>query len=397
MMTKRTWMKSSDCLSVTVLLMAVVAIAGCGGSSSVSYESVRVVDSEATGETRALFYNLRRLAPDHVLFGHQDDLAYGVDWWAEPGRSDVKDVAGAYPAVFGWELGHLENGAEANLDSVNFEQMKNWIREGYEAGSVITISWHMNNPVTGGSAWDRTRAVYAILPGGEKHELFISWLDRFAEFVGDLRSDGWLLSKGHPIPIVFRPYHEHTGSWFWWGGENVTPDEYKQLWRFTVDYLRDEKGLHNLLYAYSTDAVNTPEEYLEHYPGDDYVDVLGIDDYQALRTDSTITDMTRRLAMVVDLAEARDKIAALTETGLEGVPDDDWWTNRLLRAITADPKSQRIAWALVWRNANARTKPGHHFGPYAGHSSSADFVRFRESEIVMLADELPGLYRAGGK
>ena len=81
--------------------------------------------------------------------------------------------------------------------------------------------------------------------------------------------------------------------------------DYQALWRMTVEYLRDEKGLHNLLYVYSPDVFETEAEYLERYPGDAYVDVLGSDDYQALKTDSTVSDMTRRLGMVVRMAEAR--------------------------------------------------------------------------------------------
>ncbi|MDX1676122.1 MAG: hypothetical protein R3314_15105, partial [Longimicrobiales bacterium] len=57
-------------------------------------EAAELVDDRATPATRALFHELRRVAPDHVLFGHQDDLAYGVEWWAESGRSDVRDVTG---------------------------------------------------------------------------------------------------------------------------------------------------------------------------------------------------------------------------------------------------------------------------------------------------------------
>jgi mannan endo-1,4-beta-mannosidase len=138
------------------------------------------VDAHATAETRALFANLRRLAGTQIMFGHQDDLAYGHDWFAQPGaapagarapaRSDVKDVAGAYPAVYGWELGNLERGMPADLDGVDFARMRDWIVEGYRRGGVITLSWHMMNPATGGSAWDTAGAPLAtILPGGANH------------------------------------------------------------------------------------------------------------------------------------------------------------------------------------------------------------------------------------
>ncbi len=341
-----------------------------------------------------LYANLRSLAPDYVLFGHEDALAYGVKWKVEEGRSDVKDVAGSHPAVFGWELGDLELGAVENLDDVNFEDMKRWIKQGYDQGGVITISWHMNNPVSGGNAWDTTRAVYAILPGAEKHELYKTWLDTFAEFIGDLETGTlrWL-GFGRSIPIIFRPFHEHTGSWFWWGGANVTADEYVQLWRFTVDYLRQEKELHSLLFAYSPDVFKDNEHYFERYPGHEYIDIFGYDDYQALRTDEGIPLMTVRLQQLVRMAAEFGKVPALTETGLEGVGVPNWWTGRLLKAITSDSVSRGIAYALVWRNANETDMLGHYFGPYAGHPSAPDFVQFAEDPFVLLADELPDLYR----
>ena len=382
-------------LSLTFGLSAVAAgLAACGTAAPAVYgDAPDLADPRATAETRALFVNLQRLAPDHVLFGHQDDLAYGVTWVGEPGRSDVKDVAGDYPAVYGWELGDLERGADENLDGVGFADMQRWIREGHARGGVITLAWHMANPVSGGNTWDTTPAVHAIVPGGERHEQFRGWLDRFARFVDGLRDE-----DGRPIPVIFRPFHEHTGSWFWWGADMTSPEDYQALWRFTVEYLRDEKGLHNLLYVYSPDVFQTEEEYLERYPGDAYVDVLGSDDYQALRSDSTVADMTRRLGMVVRMAEARGKLAALTETGLEGVPDDDWWTSRLLRAVEADPDARRIAYALVWRNANAETRaaqgqsPTHYFGPHPGGADAADFRRFAATDFVLLESDLPDLY-----
>ena len=383
--------KITDIAVRTAATACLLVIASCAGPDPSIPEETLPSDPEATLETKVLYANLRSLAPDYVLFGHQDALAYGVKWKVEEGRSDVKDVAGSHPAVFGWELGDLELGAAENLDDVDFENMKRWIKRGYEDGGVITISWHMNNPVSGGNAWDTTRAVYAILPGGERHELYRFWLETFAEFVGDLQT-----GDGRPIPIIFRPFHEHTGSWFWWGGANVTADEFVQLWRFTVDYLRDEKGLHNLLWAYSTDVFTDEAHYLEHYPGHEYVDILGYDDYRALSTDEGIPLTTGRLRQLVEMAEESGKLPALTETGLEGVNDTDWWTGRLLEAIKSDSLSRRISYALVWRNANEADIPGHHFGPYAGHLSAPDFVQFAEDPFVLLMDELPDLYHRNG-
>lgn len=65
-----------------------------------------VSDPLATPETVALYKNLFSISKDHTLFGHQDDMAYGVRWKYEDGRSDIKSLTGEYPAVFGWDLGH---------------------------------------------------------------------------------------------------------------------------------------------------------------------------------------------------------------------------------------------------------------------------------------------------
>lgn len=352
-------------------------------------------DPNITPEALSLFKNLDQIRHDHVLFGHQDDLAYGVYWVSEPGRSDVRETAGSYPAVYGWELGDLELGAEQNLDKVNFSNMRSWIREGYLRGGVITIGWHMNNPATGGNAWDTVgRAISHILPGAPGHEMFLDWLDTFADFVKTLRvEDGETRHPAHLIPILFRPYHEHNGSWFWWGADHSSPEQYKSLWRFTTDYLRNTHKLNNLLYVYSPDRFEDEAHYMERYPGDDYVDVFGYDDYGNVRSVETVPTLTAKLENVVNMAEARGKIPVLSETGNEQIPIDTWFTDVLLAAIKGSETSRRIAYTLVWRNANAETdRPDHYYAPFEGHPTVANFVEFRNDPFVLFEDDLPDLY-----
>jgi len=159
--------------------------------------------------------------------------------------------------VYGWELGHLEQGHVYSLDSVYFDRIRNWIITAYERGGMNTVSWHGRNPLTGGSAWDVSsrEVVASILPGGEKHDLYVQYLDRLAAFFLSLKT-----GDGTFVPVFFRPYHEHTGSWFWWGKNLCTPEQYIALWRFTITYFRDVKNIHHLLYAYSTDRFETPED-----------------------------------------------------------------------------------------------------------------------------------------
>lgn len=173
-------------------------------------------DKKATKETIHLYQHLRQLRQKGIMFGHQDDLAYGVGWKYQDGRSDIKDVTGDYPAVYGWELGHLELDSAVNIDSVPFDKMRHYIREGYDRGGVITISWHLHNPLTGKTAWDPAPgSVASALPGGTSHELYVKWLDKLADFFLSLKGE-----NGEFIPVIFRPFHElnAVGS----GGEEKT-------------------------------------------------------------------------------------------------------------------------------------------------------------------------------
>ena len=307
------------------------------------------IDKKATKETVALYGSLKKLLNKGIMFGHQDDLAYGVGWKYEPGRSDIKDVTGDYPAVYGFELGRLELDHPVNLDSVPFEKMRGFIQDAYKRGGVITLSWHLNNPLTGKTAWDAAPGTVAsILPGGEKNSFYKTWLDKVAVFIQSLKG-----SKGEAIPIIFRPFHELNGDWFWWGKAHCTPDQLKQLWHFTVQYLRDTKGLHNLLYAYNTDRFHTEAEYLERYPGNAWTDLIGFDIYQrdttTMGNQQFVKDADQMLTMLENIAAAHHKIPALTEFGCNGIPDSTWWTHVFQKAIAP----HHISYVLGWRNAGA--------------------------------------------
>jgi mannan endo-1,4-beta-mannosidase len=336
------------------------------------------VDTNITTEGKALFLNLKNVSKQGIMFGHQDDLAYGVHWIAEDGRSDVKEAGGAYPAVFGWDISKIGQ-RPYNIDSVDFEKMKGWIIQGYQMGGVITISWHMDNPVTRGDSWDKTSAVYSIIPGGENHDWYKGKLDLFADFLNDLKVGDVL------IPVIFRPYHEHTGDWFWWGRGNCTSQEFIALWQFTVQYLRDEKNIHQLLYAYSTDRFNSEADYLDFYPGDEYVDILAYDDYWSVVNLDGRSELIRQLKTLVELANKKGKVAALSETGYETIPDEDWWTTILLPGLTADQTASEIAYVLVWRNARIT----HHYAPFDGHPSAEDFKMFKEDPATIFIDQIP--------
>jgi hypothetical protein len=341
-------------------------------------------DKKATKETIALYHNLKRLLNEGIMFGHQDDLAYGVGWKYEPGRSDIKDVTGDYPAVYGFELGRLEIDQPVNLDSVPFDKMRSFIRDAYDRGGVITLSWHLNNPLTGKTAWNPAPGTVAsILPGGEKSDLYKTLLDKVANFMLKLKG-----KQGEYIPVIFRPFHELNGDWFWWGGKNCTPDELKQLYQFTESYLRDKKNVHNLLYAYNTDKFYSKEEYLKRYPGNEWVDIIGFDIYQAYniaRNEDFIKHAGNMLAILDSVATEHNKIPALTEFGYNGLKDSLWWTNTFFKAIAP----YKISYALASRNAGFTKADQYEFyAPYKGQLSANDFVEFYKHEKTLFQKDV---------
>jgi mannan endo-1,4-beta-mannosidase len=347
------------------------------------------IDTQATRETRNLFVNMHALAGKGIMFGHQNSLAYGHDWEGEPDRSDVKDVTGKYPAVYGWDIMDIfAKGDPDRADPAGAARLRAYVIVVHARGGVNTFSWHMPNPVNDTDAWNVTPAVAAIVPGGRLHDDYKAKLDIVAAFLASLKD-----ANGKAIPVWFRPFHEHTGAWFWWGKGNTDAGDFVALWRFTAGYLRDTKGLHNLLYAYSTDVFDSEAAYFEFYPGDQWVDMLGYDDYHSIKSGATRATFAWRLDSLAKWARARGKIAALTETGLEAIPDPDWWTGVLLNGMTARPDARGISYVLVWRNANAaREKREHFYAPYRGQASAADFVAFERDPLTLFEPDLPDLY-----
>lgn len=357
-------------------------------------QNVALIDPQATPETKALYRHLKASSEVGFMFGHQEDMAYGVGWNAEAGRSDVKDVCGSFPAVHGWDLGKIELDRADNIDGVAFDKTKDWMREVYRRGGINTVSWHIDNPGTRKSAWDKTPATKDILPGGKNHDYFLAQLARAADFLGNCKDGNTF------IPIIFRPWHEHNGDWFWWGKGNCTEEEYVALWKFTVTYFRDVKNLHHLIYAFSPDRSrmnlnDARSTYLYGYPGDDYVDLLGLDNYMDVGASwnkkssaDRRSDFISSLQQLSALAKEKNKVAALTETGVEGLVTPNWFTSVILQPIRENPNIT-MAFVLVWRNANTK----HFYAPYPGHSSVADFLLFFNDPKTIFENDLPNVYK----
>jgi mannan endo-1,4-beta-mannosidase len=142
---------------------------------------VKLTNSNATMETKALYRNLSLLEQD-VLFGHQDSLAYGTRWWGSRKKdlnSDIKAVTGSFPAVFGLDVGGIGLGAKKNLDGVAFDDYQYYIKQIFLMGGVNTISWHMYSPIDRKNSWNKKSYVKQLVPGGKYHERLIMYLNAF--------------------------------------------------------------------------------------------------------------------------------------------------------------------------------------------------------------------------
>jgi mannan endo-1,4-beta-mannosidase len=346
------------------------------------------IDANATAETKNLFQNLMKLSEKQTLFGHQHATEYGHGWHSISDRSDVKSVVGTHPAVIGVDFMGFSGRPDDAVAKAKEDLRKNVV-DTYNRGGVITAAWHFSNPVSGGGFnWKDSvslPAVKYIIPGGEAHGKYKTILRGIGDWAKSVKG-----SDGQLAPIIFRPFHEFDGGWFWWGKPHCTKEEFVTLWKFTVTYLRDSLGVHNFLYAFSPDnKFNTEAEYLERYPGDQWVDLVGMDNYGDMGRDRyDIEGAALKLKVVSDYAIKAGKLAAFTETGLESIPNKTWWTGSLLRAMKRFP--MRLCYVLVWRN-DIRSAT-HYYAPFPGQVSVPDFKMFFNDPYTLFESDLKNIY-----
>lgn len=138
-------------------------------------------------------------------------------------------------------------GADYDAGTNNYANLNPILHYHHNAGGLVTISMHAQNPMTGGSHSDVSGDVRMLVREGTvEYKQWKVQMDQYARGLKGLEERG--------VPVILRPFHEMNRSSFWWScwNDTMTPELFKTLWRQTFDYLTKTKGLHNLLFCLHT-------------------------------------------------------------------------------------------------------------------------------------------------
>lgn len=291
------------------------------------------------------------------------------------GRRALINYADLASLVGTW---HPERSYQINRAGLTAAIKRQW----KEFGGIQVFNWHMDQPYctngfsqrayryksegenrnvirqildgTGGPCGTDTMfARNARKPFPNPRAWYFSALEDVADFFNGLVDD----ETGRKIPIVLRYPHECDGSWFWWGRTWCSTDEFRRFCRMEADYLREKCGNDQIIFAYTPDRSwsgignegDTNNTFLAYYPGDKYVDIIGMDDYSIGNGDDSfvetrLAETVRKLRQMTKFATERGKIVCISESGGNKKRDDFW--QYLHRAATAE--GVKVAFVDTW-------------------------------------------------
>ncbi|MFW6277157.1 MAG: glycosyl hydrolase [Prolixibacteraceae bacterium] len=225
------------------------------------------MNKNATKEARELLTYLYELSGDKILSGQHN---YGHELLRS--TDTIVQYTGKQPAIWGSDW--IPRDFKVDID--RGETANEAIRQ-HKKGSIITLMYHQSRPYADSMGYFRNKISdeeweQLIIPGTPIHQ---TWLADIDEVAGHMKK----LQKKN-VPVLWRPYHEMNGGWFWWGkrtGENG----YKKLWRILYDRLTNYHKLNNLIWVWNANELrgNNVVSYEDYYPGHDVVDLLATDVY----------------------------------------------------------------------------------------------------------------------
>lgn len=267
-----------------------------------------LANQNANEETQALYSLLRGYYGSSMLSGQYcDDGVNGAEVQA------IYALTGEYPAILGLDLADY---APSRTVFGTWPKSVDYAIEYHRLGGVVTFCWHWNAPphtllgetdengnplwwsgfYTKNTSFDVGRALRGEDPEGK------AALDADIQAIADQLKR---LEENH-VPVLWRPLHEASGGWFWWGA--CGPEVYRQLWIYLFDQLTWVYGCSNLIWVWNG-------QHPDWYPGDEYVDIIGEDIYVSPRQ---YTAYTSEFSEAAEYTQA-PKIIALTENAV--LPD----------------------------------------------------------------------------
>ena len=263
--------------------------------------SAKLVNPNATENAKRLMSYLTDIYGKQFLSGQYSSNMYGLE------RAAVWRVTGEYPAVLGLDMMEYSPSRVANGGTT---QAVESAIEYWDQGGIVTFVWHWNAPekyLTGvwysGFYKEHTDIdLKKIMDGDdpEGYDLLIRDIDAIAEQLKRLQDAG--------VPVLWRPLHEASGGWFWWG--NAGAEAYKELYVLLYDRLTNHHGLNNLIWVWNGQSA-------DWYPGDDYVDIIGEDIYPGERV---YTSQIKKYLEASEYTKER-KMIVLSENGCLFDPD----------------------------------------------------------------------------
>lgn len=287
--------------------------------------------------TKAILDYLKSLSGTGVISGQFGSYGDGESpRLANDKLEEIYALSGKYPALTGMDYHRADRTMDDSIAEANA-----FLIEKAKAGYLTTISWHTRNPFTGGKPTDRTgynRLGELIDPRTAVYQQYINALSH--------ASDGLYALKQAGVTVLWRPFHELNGAWFWWGGA-ADAQPMIALWRHMHDFFKSQ-GLDNLLWVY---APNAGKRVVDFYPGDDFVDIVGIDKYLKIGAALELNKDRE-----YDLLTATGKPFMLTEFGARPASGEGWntfvydWRKFIDELLTVYPRCVGfLAWEHVWR------------------------------------------------
>lgn len=291
---------------------------------------------QANAKARAIlkyFQGLENRPDKRLLSGQFTDAGNGATLRLP---NEIHDQTGQWPALIGADYADWSRGG------LTFKAPNKAVIEYWNQGGLVTISAHLYNPANtnGGGLRDKGVELKTLLePGTETYTRWQRELDLLAAGLQELKNAG--------VVVLWRPFHEMNGGWFWWGAKE--PESFIKVWQQMFDYFTGTKRLDNLLWVYSP---NHGEKTAAYYPGGQYVDLVGLDAY----TDFIDTAHVRGYAEVARLG----KPFGFTEFGPHGSsnPPGDYDYRRFIEGVTKNfPQAVFfMSWNAKWslsRNTHA--------------------------------------------